>query len=126
MVSPKGDETNVLLKPVTSDSAPSIRESTILKNDKVIATRMFMINPFKTSMEEKPMPNKPLRASVKTKPITVSQPSVIHKKIVNSNSNGSSSTRVDNTSKTRRPHLRSNTKNDRVPSTSKSSGLKNK
>ncbi|GKC37100.1 hypothetical protein Tco_1049484 [Tanacetum coccineum] len=33
---------------------------------------------------------------------------------------------VDNTSKTRRPQPRSNTKNDRVPSTSKSSVLKNK
>nr|GEV76285.1 integrase, catalytic region, zinc finger, CCHC-type, peptidase aspartic, catalytic [Tanacetum cinerariifolium] len=32
----------------------------------------------------------------------------------------------DNTAKTRRPHPRSNTKNDRVPSASKSSGLKNK
>ncbi|GJV56804.1 retrovirus-related pol polyprotein from transposon TNT 1-94 [Tanacetum coccineum] len=33
---------------------------------------------------------------------------------------------VDNTSKTRRPQPRSNTKNDRVPSASKSNGLKNK
>nr|GEV92787.1 retrovirus-related Pol polyprotein from transposon TNT 1-94 [Tanacetum cinerariifolium] len=44
---------------------------------------------------------------------------------VNSDSNGLSSTRVDNT-KTRRPHPRSNTKQDRVPSTSKSSRSKNK
>ncbi|GJV79873.1 hypothetical protein Tco_1515743 [Tanacetum coccineum] len=41
-------------------------------------------------------------------------------------SNGSSSIGVDNTSKTRRPQPRSNTKNDRVPSASKSNGLKNK
>ncbi|GJS02486.1 retrovirus-related pol polyprotein from transposon TNT 1-94 [Tanacetum coccineum] len=33
---------------------------------------------------------------------------------------------VDNTAKTRRPQPRSNTKNDRVPSASKSSGMKNK
>ncbi|GJS33931.1 hypothetical protein Tco_0532313 [Tanacetum coccineum] len=74
--------------------------------------------------EEKLVPNKPLRASVRTKPITVSQPSVIHKKTVNSNSNGSSSTGVDNTTKTRIPQSRSNTKNDRVPSVSKSIGMK--
>ncbi|GKA75373.1 hypothetical protein Tco_0781751, partial [Tanacetum coccineum] len=41
-------------------------------------------------------------------------------------SNGISSTRVDNTAKTRRPQPRSNTKNDRVPSTPKSSCIKNK
>nr|GEZ33522.1 integrase, catalytic region, zinc finger, CCHC-type, peptidase aspartic, catalytic [Tanacetum cinerariifolium] len=44
---------------------------------------------------------------------------------MNSDSNGLSSTGIDNT-KTRRPHPRSNTKNDRVPSTSKSSRSKNK
>ncbi|GJR61433.1 retrovirus-related pol polyprotein from transposon TNT 1-94 [Tanacetum coccineum] len=126
MVSLKGDETNALLKPVTSNSAPSTRESIVVKNDKVIAPRMFRINPFKTSGKEKPVPNKPLRTSVRTKPITVSQPSIIHKKYVNSNSNGSSSTGVDNTAKTRRPQPRSNTKKFRVPYASKSSGMKNK
>nr|GEZ68594.1 retrovirus-related Pol polyprotein from transposon TNT 1-94 [Tanacetum cinerariifolium] len=53
------------------------------------------------------------------------QPHVITKKDVNSDLNGLSSTGVDNT-KTRRPQLRSNTKHDRVPSTSKSSRSKNK
>ncbi|GJW16548.1 hypothetical protein Tco_0023984 [Tanacetum coccineum] len=48
------------------------------------------------------------------------------KKDVNSDSNGLSSTGVDNTAKTRRPQPRSNTKNDRVPSASKSSCNKNK
>ncbi|GJU93660.1 retrovirus-related pol polyprotein from transposon TNT 1-94 [Tanacetum coccineum] len=114
MVSLKGDETNALLKPFTSNSAHSTRESTIVKNDKVIAPGMFRIHPFKTSQEEKPIPNKHLRASVRTKPITISQPSVIHKKTVNSNSNGSSSTGVDNTAKTRRPQPRSDTKKDRL------------
>nr|GEY71262.1 hypothetical protein [Tanacetum cinerariifolium] len=47
------------------------------------------------------------------------------KKDVNSDSNGLSSTRIDNI-KTRRPQPRSNTKNDRVPSTFKSSRSKNK
>nr|GEZ90932.1 retrovirus-related Pol polyprotein from transposon TNT 1-94 [Tanacetum cinerariifolium] len=84
---------------------------------------MFRINPIKTSREEKHVPNK-VRTSIRTNPITVSQPSVITKKVVNSNSNGLSSTGVDNT-KTRRPQPRSNTKNDRVPSASKSSRSKN-
>ncbi|GKB27304.1 hypothetical protein Tco_0866705 [Tanacetum coccineum] len=48
------------------------------------------------------------------------------KKDVNSDSNGSSSTGVDNTAKTKRPQPRSNTKNNRVPSASKSSCIKNK
>ncbi|GJV28894.1 hypothetical protein Tco_1385342 [Tanacetum coccineum] len=60
------------------------------------------INPFKPSREEKYVPNK-VRASVMTNPITVSQPYVITKKYVNSDSNGLSSTGVDNTAKTRRP-----------------------
>ncbi|GJS03331.1 hypothetical protein Tco_0319839 [Tanacetum coccineum] len=50
----------------------------------------------------------------------------VTKKDVNSDSNGLSSTGVDNTAKTRRPQPRSNTKNDRVPSASKSSCIKNK
>nr|GEV60601.1 hypothetical protein [Tanacetum cinerariifolium] len=86
---------------------------------------MFRINPFKPSREEKYVPNK-VRASVRTNPITVSQPLVITKKVVNFDSNGLSSSGVDNTAKTRRPQLRSNTKNDRIPSASKSSCSKNK
>ncbi|GJZ41513.1 retrovirus-related pol polyprotein from transposon TNT 1-94 [Tanacetum coccineum] len=118
MVSLKDDETNALLKPATSNTVPITRASSVVKNDKVIAPGMFRINLFKTSREEKLMPNKPLRASIRTKPFTVSQPHVIYKKTINSNSNGSSFTRVDNTAKTRRPQPRSNTKNDRVTSMS--------
>nr|GFC13407.1 hypothetical protein [Tanacetum cinerariifolium] len=77
-----------------------------------------------TSREEKHVPNT-VRASARTKPITVSQPHVITKKDVNSDLNGFSSTGVDNI-KTRRPQPRSNTKHDRVPSASKSSRSKNK
>nr|GEV78297.1 retrovirus-related Pol polyprotein from transposon TNT 1-94 [Tanacetum cinerariifolium] len=84
---------------VTSNSAPSLRESIVVKNDKVIAPGMFRINPFKTSREENLVPNKPLRASIRTKSITISQLNVIHKKTVNSNLNGSSSIGVDNTAK---------------------------
>ncbi|GJZ60816.1 retrovirus-related pol polyprotein from transposon TNT 1-94 [Tanacetum coccineum] len=64
--------------------------------------------------------------SVRTNPIIASQPNVITKKVVNSDSNGFSSIGVDITNKTRRPQPRSNTKNDRVPSASKSSRIKNK
>nr|GEW11796.1 integrase, catalytic region, zinc finger, CCHC-type, peptidase aspartic, catalytic [Tanacetum cinerariifolium] len=117
-------ETHALSKPVTSNSDPTPQESKVMKNDKVIAPGMFRINPFKTSREEKHVPNN-ISASVRTKPITISQPSIITKKELNSDSNGFSSTGVDNT-KTRRPQPRSNTKNDRVPSASKSSRSKNK
>nr|GEV66679.1 retrovirus-related Pol polyprotein from transposon TNT 1-94 [Tanacetum cinerariifolium] len=116
-------ETHALLKPITSNSIPTPQGSKVVKNDKVIAPGMFRINPFKPSREEKHVPNK-VRASIRTKPIPVSQPPVITKKVVNSDSNGFSSTGVDNT-KTKRPQPRSNTKNDRVPSTSKSSRSKN-
>nr|GEX28996.1 hypothetical protein [Tanacetum cinerariifolium] len=75
--------------------------SKVVKNDKMIALEMFRINPFKPSKEEKHVPNK-VRASVRTNPITISQPPVITKKVVNSDSNGLSSIGVDNT-KTRRP-----------------------
>nr|GEW45987.1 retrovirus-related Pol polyprotein from transposon TNT 1-94 [Tanacetum cinerariifolium] len=85
-----------------------VKQSILGKPPKV---GMFRINPFKPSREEKHVPNK-VRASVRTKPITVSQPPVITKKVVNSDSNDLSSTGVDNT-KTRRPQPRSNTKNDR-------------
>ncbi|GJV22811.1 retrovirus-related pol polyprotein from transposon TNT 1-94 [Tanacetum coccineum] len=119
------DETHALSKPVTSSSVPTPQESKVMKNDNVIAPRMFRINPFKPSREETYVPNK-VRANVRTNPITVSQPHVITKKDVNSDSNGLSSTGVDNTAKTRGPQPRSNTKNDRVPSMSRSSCSKNK
>nr|GEZ87488.1 hypothetical protein [Tanacetum cinerariifolium] len=91
---------------------PTPQESKVVKNDKVIAPGMSRINPFKPSREEKHVPNK-VRASVRTKPITVSQPPVFAKKVMNSDSNGLSSTGVDNT-KTKRLQPRSNTKNDRM------------
>nr|GEZ75960.1 hypothetical protein [Tanacetum cinerariifolium] len=120
----KVGETNALSKPVTSNSVSTPQESKDVNNDKVIAPGMFRINHFKTSREEKHVPNT-VSASARTKPITVSQPPVITKKDVNSDVNGLSSTGVDNT-KTRRPQPRSNTKHDRVPSASKSSRSKNK
>nr|GEV39696.1 hypothetical protein [Tanacetum cinerariifolium] len=120
----KVGEIHALSKPVTSNSIPTPQESKVMKNDKVIAPGMFRINPFKTSREGKHVPNKD-RANVRTKPITVSQPHVFTKKDVNSDSNGLSSTGIDNT-KTRRQQPRRNRKNDRVPSASTSSCNKNK
>ncbi|GJW74909.1 hypothetical protein Tco_0134279 [Tanacetum coccineum] len=81
----------------------SEQKDTSKDNDKAIAPGMFRINPFKNSREEKFVPNKPTKASVRTNPITGSQPHVIIKKVVNSGSNGFSSTGVDITTKTRRP-----------------------
>nr|GEW81804.1 hypothetical protein [Tanacetum cinerariifolium] len=120
----KVGEMHALSKPLTSNSIPTAQGSKVVKNVKVIALGMFRINPFKPSREQKHVPNK-VRASVRTNPITISQPLVITKKVVNSNSNGLSSTGVDNT-KTRKPQPRSNKKNDRVSSASKSSRSKNK
>nr|GEZ88007.1 hypothetical protein [Tanacetum cinerariifolium] len=85
---------------------------------------MFRINPSKTYRKERHVLNT-VSASARTKRITVSQPHVITKKDLNYDLDGLSSTGVDNT-KTRRPQPRSNTKNDRVPSASKSSQSKNK
>ncbi|GJW76671.1 hypothetical protein Tco_0138353 [Tanacetum coccineum] len=121
----KVDETNDLSNPVTSNSVPTPQESKVVKNDNVIALGMFRINPSKTSREDKFVPINKVRASVRTNPITVSQPHVITKKEVISDSNSLSSTGVDNTTKTRRPQPRSNTKNDRVHSASKSSCIEN-
>ncbi|GJS74181.1 hypothetical protein Tco_0707022 [Tanacetum coccineum] len=65
-------ESNALLKPVTSNSAPSTQESKAMKNDNVIAPGMFRINPSKTSRVDNVMHNKLVKASVRTKPITTS------------------------------------------------------
>nr|GEW72916.1 retrovirus-related Pol polyprotein from transposon TNT 1-94 [Tanacetum cinerariifolium] len=73
---PKVGKTNALSNPVTSNSVSTPQESKSMNNDKVIAPGMFRINPFKTSKEEKHVPNT-VSASVRTKPITVSQPHVI-------------------------------------------------
>ncbi|GJT64117.1 hypothetical protein Tco_1015597 [Tanacetum coccineum] len=124
-VLPKVDKTNALSKPVTSNSEPSTRESKVVQTVNVIAPRIFRINPSNTSREDNLVPNKPVKTSIRIKPITVSQPNVIHKQQANSDSNGFSSTRVNNIAKTRRPHPRSNSNTDRVSSKSKSSCLSN-
>nr|GEV70599.1 retrovirus-related Pol polyprotein from transposon TNT 1-94 [Tanacetum cinerariifolium] len=54
---PTVGETHALSKPVTSNSVSTPQESKGVNNDKVIAPGMFRINPFKTSREEKHVPN---------------------------------------------------------------------
>ncbi|GJR19523.1 hypothetical protein Tco_0968050 [Tanacetum coccineum] len=125
-VPPKVVESNDLSKPVTSNSVPTTKESKVVENDKVIAPGMFRIDPCTTSRVDKFVPINKVRASARTNPIIASQPHVITKKIVNSDSNGFSSIGVDITTKTRRPQPRSNTKNDRVPSAPQISYIKNK
>ncbi|GJV05512.1 hypothetical protein Tco_1343168 [Tanacetum coccineum] len=83
-VLPKVDKTNALSKPVTSNSAPSTRESKGLQTVKVIASRIFRTNHSKTSRVDNVVPNKPVKSSVRTKPITASQPNVIHRQQANS------------------------------------------
>ncbi|GJY69236.1 hypothetical protein Tco_0472218, partial [Tanacetum coccineum] len=122
---PKVSETNALSNQVTSNSVPSSQESKIVKNDNVIAPRLFRIDPRKTSRKDNFVPNKHVKASVRTKPITVSQPHVITKNDVNSKTNGFSPKDVKSTTRTRRPQPRNNPKNDKVPSKSKSSWLSN-
>nr|GEV42330.1 hypothetical protein [Tanacetum cinerariifolium] len=101
---PKIGESNALSKTVTSNFVSTPQVSKGVNNAKVIAPGMFRISSDKISREAKKVPNT-VSASSRTKPITVSQPYVITKKGINSNSNGLSSTGLDNT-KTRRPQPR--------------------
>ncbi|GKB92622.1 hypothetical protein Tco_0964894, partial [Tanacetum coccineum] len=120
---------SILGKPPSSSSSgsklysvtPFPKSSVLPKVDKTNA----LPSPPKTSRVDNVVPNKPVKTSVRIKSITVSQPNVIHKQQANSDSNGFSSTRVNNIAKTRRPHPRRNSNTDRVPSKSKSSCLSN-
>ncbi|GKF21588.1 hypothetical protein Tco_0070226 [Tanacetum coccineum] len=96
-VPPKVVESNDLSNPVTLNSVPTTKESKVVENDKVIAPGMFRIDPRKTFTKDNFVPVNNVRASVRTNPIIVSQPNVITKKDVNSDSNGLPSTGVDNT-----------------------------
>nr|GEU45671.1 hypothetical protein [Tanacetum cinerariifolium] len=122
---PKVGETNALSNQVTSNLVPSSQEPNDVKNDNVIFPGIFRMNPCKASMVENFMPNKHVKASVRTKLITISQTHVITKNDVNSKTNDFSPKDVKSTTKTRRPLPRNNTKNDKVPSKPKSSRLLN-
>ncbi|GKF28042.1 hypothetical protein Tco_0094384, partial [Tanacetum coccineum] len=123
---PKVGEMNALSKPVTSNSAPSSRESTVVNIERVIAPGIFRTNPFQASRVDNFVPNKHVKVSVRTELITVSQPHVITKNDVNSKRNGFSPKDVKSTTWTRRPQPRNNPKSDKVPFKSKSSCLSNK
>nr|GEY06609.1 copia protein [Tanacetum cinerariifolium] len=92
---PKIDGPHALSKPVTSNSVPTLIESKVVKNDNVISLGIFRINPFKASKND-----------------------------VNSKTNGFSPKDIKSTTRTRRPQPRNNPKNDKVPSKSKSSEVK--
>ncbi|GJZ00073.1 hypothetical protein Tco_0517502 [Tanacetum coccineum] len=93
---PKVVEKIDLTKPVTSHSIPKSQESNIVKYNKVIASRMFRISPLNNSMVDTFVPNKHVKASIRTKPITVSQPHVITNKDVNSNTQKHTSSACNN------------------------------
>ncbi|GJV33738.1 hypothetical protein Tco_1394138 [Tanacetum coccineum] len=97
-----------------------------MKNNNVITSGMFRINPSKTSREDKFVPINKVRERVRTNPITISQPHVSTKKDVNSITNDFSPKNVESTTRTIRPQPRNNPKSDKVPFKSKSSCLSNK
>ncbi|GJW38444.1 retrovirus-related pol polyprotein from transposon TNT 1-94 [Tanacetum coccineum] len=111
---PKVGKTNVLSNKVTSNSVSSSRESKVMKNDNMIALGMFSIDPRTTSRKDNFVPNKHLKVSVRTKPITVLQPHVTTKNDENSKTNGFSPKDIKSTTRTRRPQPRNNPKNDKL------------
>ncbi|GJU51470.1 retrovirus-related pol polyprotein from transposon TNT 1-94 [Tanacetum coccineum] len=84
---------------------------------------MFKIDPSQTSKVDL-VPNNQSSASIRTNSITNSQRHVTFKENVSSNTVNSSSTGLVHTTRTRRPQTKGNTRNDRAPSTSKSSKAK--
>nr|GEX88207.1 retrovirus-related Pol polyprotein from transposon TNT 1-94 [Tanacetum cinerariifolium] len=84
---------------------------------------MFKINPSQTPRVDL-VPNKQSSASIRTNPINNSQRHVIVNENVSSNTATASFIGLVHTTKTRRPQPKGNTRNARVPSTSKSSEVK--
>nr|GEU41459.1 hypothetical protein [Tanacetum cinerariifolium] len=98
-------------------------EFNVVNHRNVIAPGMFKINPSQMPRVDL-VPNKQSSVSIKTNPITNSQRHVIVKENVSSNTVTASSTGLVHIAKTRRPQPKGNTRNARVPSTSKSSEVK--
>nr|GFA39828.1 hypothetical protein [Tanacetum cinerariifolium] len=69
---PKVGETNALSNSVTSNTVPSSQEPNVVTNDNVISPETFRMNPFKAFRVDNFVSNKHVKASVRTKPITVS------------------------------------------------------
>nr|GEX41541.1 hypothetical protein [Tanacetum cinerariifolium] len=106
-----------------SHSVPQPIEFNVMKHRNVIAPGMFKINLFQMPRVDL-VPNKQSSASIRTNPITNCQRYVTLKENVSSNMVTASSTRLVHTARTRRPQPKGNTRNARVPSTSKSSKVK--
>nr|GEX24305.1 hypothetical protein [Tanacetum cinerariifolium] len=115
----------ILGKPPSSSRPKLYAVTPLPKSTTFPKVGIFRMNPFKASRVDNFVPNKHVKSSIRTKPITVSQPLVITKNDVNSKTNGFSHKDVKSTTKTRRPLPRNNPKNDKVPSKSKSSRLLN-
>nr|GEU87570.1 hypothetical protein [Tanacetum cinerariifolium] len=114
---------NKLHASMPSHSVPQPKEFNVVKHGNVIAPRMFKIYPSQTPRVDL-VPNKQSSASIRTNPITNSQRHVIVKENVSSNTVTVSSIGLVHTARTRRPQPKGNTRNDRVPSASKSSEVK--
>nr|GEU59165.1 integrase, catalytic region, zinc finger, CCHC-type, peptidase aspartic, catalytic [Tanacetum cinerariifolium] len=108
---------------IISYAVPQPREFNVVKHRNVISPIMFKINTYQTSRVDL-VPNKQSRASIRTNLITDSQHHVTFKENVSSDTVTASSTGLVRTARTRRPQPKGNTRNARVPSTSKSSDVK--
>nr|GEV93488.1 hypothetical protein [Tanacetum cinerariifolium] len=106
-----------------SHSVPQPREFNVVKHRNVIAPGMFKINLSQTPRVYL-VPNKQSSAGIRTNLITNSQRHVIVKENLSSNTVTASSTGLVHTARTRRPQLKGNTRNVRVPFASKSSEVK--
>ncbi|GJW43046.1 retrovirus-related pol polyprotein from transposon TNT 1-94 [Tanacetum coccineum] len=108
---------------IPSYSVPQPKEFNVVKHSNVIATGMFKIDPSQTSRVDL-VANNQSSSSIRTNPITNTQHHVTIKEHVSSDMVNSSSTRLVHTARTRRPQPKGSTRNDRVPSASKSSKAK--
>nr|GEW13734.1 retrovirus-related Pol polyprotein from transposon TNT 1-94 [Tanacetum cinerariifolium] len=108
---------------IPSHSVPQPREFNVVKHRNVIAPEMFKINPSQTSRVDLE-PNKQSSASIRTHLITNSQRHVTFKENVSSDTVTASSIGLVHTTRTRRPQPKGNTRNVRVPSSSKSGEVK--
>nr|GFA35964.1 hypothetical protein [Tanacetum cinerariifolium] len=106
-----------------SYSVPQPREFNVVKHKNVIAPRMFKIIPSQTPRVDL-VPNKQSSASIRTNMITNSQRHVIVKENVSSNTVTASSIGLVHTTRTKRPQLKDNIRNARIPFASKSSKVK--
>nr|GEU76032.1 retrovirus-related Pol polyprotein from transposon TNT 1-94 [Tanacetum cinerariifolium] len=108
---------------MSSHSVPQPIEFNVVKHRNVIAPGIFKINPSQTPRLDL-VPNKQSSASIRTNSITNSQRHVTIKEHVSSDTVTASSIGLVHTARTRRPQPKGKTRNDMVPSASKSSEVK--